>query len=80
MVLQELGLAASLKIQALLFFNIGVEVGQLIFIAVNLTLPMVVLRAVPALTASGAMLTPLLVYGVGITSSYWFVERTGVFL
>ena len=79
-VLQELGLAASIKIQALLFFNIGVEVGQLIFIAVNLTLPMVVLRAMPALTASAAMLTELLVYGVGITSSYWFVERTGVFL
>ena len=78
--LQELGLAASMKIQALLFFNIGVEVGQLIFIAVNLTLPMVVLRAMPALTASAAMLTELLVYGVGITSSYWFVERTGVFL
>jgi hypothetical protein len=59
-----------MKIQTLRFFNIGVEIRQLIFIAPILTLAMFVLRAVPPLSARAAMLTELVVYGVGIMSSY----------
>ena len=76
-VLQELGLPASMKIEALLFFNIGVEVGQLIFIASIVTATMLALRGVPALESRAAVLTDVVVYGIGITSAYWLMERTG---
>ena len=74
-VLQELGLPASMKIEALLFFNIGVEVGQLLFIAVIVIATMLALRGVPALKSRAAVLTEVVVYGIGITSAYWLVER-----
>ena len=76
-VLQELGLPASMKIEALLFFNIGVEVGQLLFIAVIVITTMLALRGVPALKSRAAVLTEVVVYGIGITSAYWLVERAG---
>ena len=76
-VLQELGLPASMKIEALLFFNIGVEVGQLIFIASIVTATMLALRGVPSLESRAAVLTDVVVYGIGITSAYWLMERAG---
>lgn len=77
-VLQELGLPASLKVHALLFFNIGVELGQLAFIV-----------AVLALVATATRLTIIAkhrehlgdagVYAIGVCSAYWLFERS-VFL
>ena len=76
-VLQELGLPASMKIEALLFFNIGVEVGQLIFIAAIATATMLAVRGVPGLKSRAAELTDVVVYSIGITSAYWLMERAG---
>jgi hydrogenase/urease accessory protein HupE len=76
-VLQELGLPATMKIEALLFFNIGVEVGQLLFIAAVVGVTMLGLRAAPALKSRTAVLTQVVVYGIGITSAYWLLERAG---
>jgi hypothetical protein len=76
--LQELGLPASMKVHALLFFNIGVELGQLLFIALVLALVWMLLRSVAAANKHRAVLVETVVYVVGITSSYWLFERLGV--
>ena len=77
-VLQELGLPASMKVHALLFFNIGVELGQLLFIALVLALVWMLLRSVAAANKHRAVLVETVDYVVGITSSYWLFERLGV--
>lgn len=77
-VLQELGLPASMKVHALLFFNIGVELGQLLFIALVLALVWILLRTISAANKHRAVLVETVVYVVGITSSYWLFERLGV--
>ena len=69
-VLQELGLPASMKVQALLFFNIGVELGQLLFIAAVLALVFVALRYITAVSKHRSVLAEIVVYGVGITGAY----------
>tara|TARA_B110000046_G_C12958190_1_gene383278 strand:+ start:389 stop:1390 length:1002 start_codon:yes stop_codon:yes gene_type:complete len=77
-VLQELGLPASMKVQALLFFNIGVELGQLLFIAAVLALVFVALRYITAVSKHRSVLAEIVVYGVGITGAYWLFERFGL--
>jgi hydrogenase/urease accessory protein HupE len=74
-VLQELGLPAAMKVHALLFFNIGVELGQLLFIAVVLVGVFVLTRALSAVERHRAALIEAVVYGVGIISAYWLFER-----
>ena len=71
--LSEIGLPQSEIPIALLFFNIGVEIGQLIFVAVVLILEWFMhqirvtridwVRALPA-------------YIIGVIATYWFIERT----
>ncbi len=70
--LSEVGLPASAIPTALLFFNVGVEVGQLCFIAVVLAL-MVAARRVPF--ARGAWRWQVPVYVIGTTASYWTIDR-----
>ena len=72
-VLQELGLPASMKLYALIFFNLGVELGQVLFILL-VSMPVVIaMRTLkpqssdPAITMAG--------YALGICSSYWLLER-----
>jgi hydrogenase/urease accessory protein HupE len=77
-VLQELGLPASMKVHALLFFNIGVELGQLLFIGAVLALIFTLVRSIPAVNRHRAALIEAMVYGVGITSAYWLFERFAV--
>lgn len=68
--LGELGLKGSGIVRALVGFNVGVEIGQLIFVAMFL----------PALTVlkrgRGATLTPRIAsVAVAIVGSYWLGER-----
>ncbi|MGB1403666.1 MAG: HupE/UreJ family protein [Porticoccaceae bacterium] len=74
-VLQELGLPTAMKAQALLFFNIGVELGQLLFIALVLIIVFLGLRTIAPVNKHRTLLTDMVVYGVGITGSYWLFER-----
>ena len=74
-VLQELGLPTAMKAQALLFFNIGVELGQLLFIALVLIIVFLGLRTIAPVSKHRTLLTDMVVYGVGITSAYWLFER-----
>jgi hydrogenase/urease accessory protein HupE len=78
-VLQELGLPASMKVQALLFFNIGVELGQLAFITAVLALVFVATRLVPVVGRQQARLANVAVYAIGICSAYWLLERSSLF-
>jgi hypothetical protein len=61
-----------------LFFNIGVELGQLLFIAAVLALVFVLMRSIPPVNRHRAVLVEAVVYVVGITSAYWLFERLGV--
>lgn len=77
--LREIGIPEDAAPLALLFFNLGVEAGQLTFIAAVLTVMFLWRRFAPATIntpqfASYAWRVP--VYMIGITSAYWFVERT----
>lgn len=76
--LTSIGLPQGEIPQALLFFNIGVELGQLMFVAVILLAIQVAKSLVgspkaarTALTASG--------YVIGILATFWFFERVASF-
>ena len=71
--LSEIGLPQGDVPLALLTFNLGVEIGQLVIVAVALA-ALYGLRQIrrhwvlPAKTATA--------YGIGIIATYWFIERT----
>ncbi len=70
--LADVGLPQAEIPIALLFFNVGVEVGQLIFVGAVLALRWVLLRfpfAWPTWTAYAP------VYLIGVTGAYWVIER-----
>ena len=71
-VLQDIGLPTQSIPQALLSFNIGVEIGQLLFIALILLIQKLLFRFIETKVfiqyASGF---------IGVLASYWFLERCG---
>lgn len=58
---------------ALLFFNVGVEVGQLLFIAAVLLLGRLVPRAALPVPAAWPRIAA---YGIGSLAAFWVIERT----
>jgi hypothetical protein len=75
--LRALGIPEDAVAPALLFFNVGVEAGQLMFIAAVLLLTWSWQKLGPALSPRGAELAwrgP--VYLIGALSAFWFVERS----
>jgi hydrogenase/urease accessory protein HupE len=83
--LAEVGLPQHAIPVALLFFNVGVEVGQLIFVAAVLSL--IWLLRYAALQFSDAALVKrafdrldvTVAYGIGGVAAYWLIERTTAF-
>lgn len=75
--LTETGLPQTEKISALLFFNLGVEAGQLLIItAVFSGLWLVALLPRPLLPAyDNRPLRLVFSYALGIVSTFWFIER-----
>jgi hydrogenase/urease accessory protein HupE len=71
--LSEIGLPQSEIPIALLFFNIGVEIGQLIFVFVVLILEWLMHRL---RVTQLEWVRALPVYFIGMVATYWFVERT----
>ncbi len=80
-VLGSIGIPSTHKLTALLFFNIGVEIGQLLFIIV---LGVVVWMVTLSFKEIGwrqnwliwqTRLMYVTVYGIGILSSYWMFDR-----
>ena len=78
--LAEIGLPATEVATGLLFFNIGVEIGQLAFIVVA-TLGLLLLRRLRAFTPRATQsrrydLMPVSAYFLGMPAAFWFFERT----
>jgi hydrogenase/urease accessory protein HupE len=75
--LMEIGLPQSDVPMALLTFNLGVEVGQLIFIAAVLTMftaMKAILGTIPWMSRAAAA------YAIGVTATFWLMTRLGTFV
>jgi hydrogenase/urease accessory protein HupE len=83
--LAEVGLPRHAIPVALLFFNVGVEIGQLIFVAAVLSLTRLLLHAASQLLEPALiqrtfdLLDVTVAYAIGIVAAYWLVERTTAF-
>ena len=76
-VLNDIGLPQTEIVTALLFFNVGVEIGQVIFVMGVIVL----LKAVKSLliserTLSFSALEKNAAYGVGALASFWLIDRS----
>jgi hydrogenase/urease accessory protein HupE len=78
--LAQVGLPQSSIPIALLFFNVGVEIGQLMFVGAVLTVIAVGWRAGQRLRVSQpAWLWRVAPYAIGALASFWLVERVAAF-
>jgi len=75
--LGELGLPEGEIPMALLFFNVGVEIGQLCFVAVVLGVGWL-LRRCRTVWPQWVEAAP--VYALGSVAAFWFLQRSGVIL
>jgi len=77
--LREIGLPQGDVPLALLSFNIGVEIGQLAFVAVVCALAWGLRRVAPVVirtaTTPGTSTAILMAYAIGAVSAYWFLDR-----
>jgi hydrogenase/urease accessory protein HupE len=81
--LLEVGLPQGDVPLALLSFNLGVEAGQILFIAVVIALGVALARLYPAARAQlapGARGFRAVAYGVGTLAAFWVVERVAGFV
>ncbi|HTU66162.1 MAG TPA: HupE/UreJ family protein [Steroidobacteraceae bacterium] len=70
--LAEVGLPADAIPQALLLFNVGIELGQIAFVALVLAAGQALIRLAPRLTTSLRWLPP---YAIGSFATFWVIER-----
>ena len=76
--LTEIGLPQADIPLALFSFNIGVEIGQLMFIGVVLGILACAKRiSMPAMITRGAL--PVASYAIGSVAAFWFIERLAGF-
>lgn len=75
--LREIGIPDDSVATALLFFNLGVEAGQLAFIGAVL-LAGAMWRRVPLAIPEWVRLAPY--YVIGTIAAFWFIERTAAIL
>ncbi len=73
-VLREIGLPDEGLLTGLFAFNVGIEIGQVIFAGV-LFAAWQVARRMSAVQQQAAPLQKFASYGLGITASYWMIER-----
>lgn len=85
--LQDVGLPEHAIPLALAFFNIGVELGQLAFVAALFAL-LAIARPIVAQRAGGGRSDPWatttanarpVAYGIGILAAFWLIQRTASF-
>jgi hydrogenase/urease accessory protein HupE len=75
--LAEVGLPQKSIPLALVFFNVGVEIGQLLFIAVVLLVIRLASRLPwPAIPQRAPV---IIAYAIGAIASFWVIERTAAF-
>jgi hypothetical protein len=74
--LSEVGLPETAIPMALLSFNVGVEIGQLMFVAAVLA-ALSLLRRLPARWPAWTALVPT--YGIGSLAAFWCIQRIAAF-
>jgi hydrogenase/urease accessory protein HupE len=83
--LAEVGLPRHAIPLALLFFNVGVEVGQLVFVTAVLALIWLLRHAASRRLAAVRVklafdrIDATMAYGIGGAAAYWLIERTTAF-
>jgi hydrogenase/urease accessory protein HupE len=78
--LAEVGLPEPSIAMALLFFNVGVEIGQLLFVAVVIASSAAVARVATGLRMAWPVwLWRVAPYAIGSVASFWLVERISAF-
>jgi HupE / UreJ protein len=83
--LAEVGLPQNAIPVALLFFNVGVEIGQLVFVAAVLSLIWLLGRVASQLWEAAIVkgvfdrLDVTVACGIGAVAAYWLIERTTAF-
>ena len=75
--LAEVGLPPHDIPLALLLFNLGVEAGQLAFVAVLLAIRAALVRLIPRMPA---LLAALPTYGIGTAAAFWLIQRVAAIL
>lgn len=75
-VLNEIGLPQMELVTGLVFFNVGVEIGQILFALVVVAL----LKLVRPWSWFGSYGQTAVGYFIGCVAAYWFLERTSGFL
>ena len=75
-VLDEIGLPQLERMTGLVFFNVGVEMGQVAFAAVVMVL-LALVRGKAWFVTHGQITTS---YIVGIVAAYWLIERTATLI
>ncbi len=77
--LAEVGLPQHGIPTALLFFNLGVEAGQLVFVAAVLSLAWASMQSRLLSTPVGNWSRIGSVYSIGSLASFWFIDRVAGF-
>ena len=77
--LSEAGLPKKEIVPALLLFNVGVEVGQLVFIGIILAVVAALLWGAPRLGPVLQRVEYLGGYALGLPASFWFFQRLQAF-
>ncbi len=75
--LEEVGLPETAIAMALLMFNVGVEAGQLLFVAVMVLLASFLVRFTPL---SFPALSRAISYVIGSVAAFWTIERVAAFV
>jgi hydrogenase/urease accessory protein HupE len=73
--LRQIGIPDDAAPLALLFFNCGVEAGQLLFIAAVLLIQAASRRFTPQIAGLSWRVAP---YAAGIVAAFWFIQRASV--
>lgn len=74
--LSDIGLPKDALLSSLLLFNIGIELGQLIIIALFLSLAWVWQKLSQKLSFSESQLYTAAAYSMGIVATFWTIDRT----
>ncbi len=77
--LREIGLPEGEIPMALLAFNLGVETGQLMFIAAVLAIAEIGRRILPFVAAQERRIERVASYAIGSLSAFWVIERLAAF-
>ncbi|HFD14021.1 MAG TPA: HupE/UreJ family protein [Epsilonproteobacteria bacterium] len=75
--LSEVGLPEQAVTIALIFFNVGVEMGQLMFVSVVVLMGLILHHLNKPVFLAKAQ--TLIVYGIGTMSTFWLIERMSSF-